>query len=73
MSTVVKLPDQITDQVNVECFASLWELYSRHKNNFKKIYPAHSVITKRDFILRDSSFWEKYTKLIGSCGSSVWQ
>ena len=32
-----------------------------HKNNCQKIQPAHTVITKRDFILRGSCFFEKYS------------
>ena len=31
-------------------------LYSRHKNNCLKIWPAHFMITKRGFILRGSCF-----------------
>ena len=30
--------------------------YSRRKNNCQEIYPAHSMITKRDSILRSSVF-----------------
>ena len=36
-------------------------ILSRHKNNCQKIYPAFSVMTKRDFILRGTCFCEKYT------------
>ena len=36
-------------------------LYSSRKNNCQKIYPAHSVIIKRDSILRGSCFCENYT------------
>ena len=32
-----------------------------HKNKCRKIYPAHSMITKRGCILRSSCFCEKYT------------
>ena len=34
--------------------------YSRRKNNCQKVLPTHSMITKRDFILRGSCFCEKY-------------
>ena len=37
---------------------------SRRKNNYRKIYSAHYMITKRDFILCGSCFCEKYSKLI---------
>ena len=37
------------------------EIYSRRKNNCQKILPAHSMITKHDFILRGSCFWETYS------------
>ena len=38
-------------------------LYDRRKNNCQKIYPAHSTITKRGFILRGSHFCERYSFL----------
>ena len=38
------------------------------KNNCQKIQPAHSKITKRDFILRGSCFCEKYCTRIYEYG-----
>ena len=35
--------------------------YDCCKNKCQKILPAHSVITKRDFILRNRYFCKKYT------------
>ena len=37
--------------------------YSRRKNNCQKIQPAHSMITKRDFILHGICFCEQYISL----------
>ena len=37
--------------------------YSCRNNNCKKIWPAHSMISKRDFILRDSCLCEKCIEL----------
>ena len=35
-------------------------LNSLRKNNCQKILTAHSMITKRDLILRGNSYYEKY-------------
>ena len=45
----------------IKCVIPFLYLYTSHKNNCQKILPAHSMITKRDFILRGSCFCEKYS------------
>ena len=36
-------------------------IYSHRNDDCQKILPAHFLITKRDFILRGSWFFEKYS------------
>ena len=38
----------------------LCDSYNHRKNNCRKIYPAHSMIINRGFVLCDSYFCEKY-------------
>ena len=43
---------------------NLKSYYSCGKNICQKIQPAHTMITKRDFILRGNYLCEKYNKLL---------
>ena len=56
--TVRLLRDQ---EVTMRCFNKHMIYYSRRKKICLKIYPAHSVITKRGFILRGSYFCSNIT------------